>query len=797
MKLIFSKFDKPKTILLKYIVSFLHRVVSKSSSNRTSSKLLSEVFVPLLSCFPVGKTISGSGLLLKGIIEHPEWIEYKISINYLSQIIDDCLFVEDFEDYSFPVSLNSVEGLHRGHIYISNYRLVFKQRNRADGVKIPDFSLPLASISSITGKTKDKFELVIKSKDGKSIAFVFQFLQEYQKLLNIISCYNMPQSIHMLFAFTYGLFYHHYHPSSISLSNIKLNTSLPSSTSSINTSGLPSSTSSISISELKQSALPSSTSIPYSLSSLQEKSIISRKNTAQSSLGGSSQPLPSPMGTPSQSKVILESRSLSQPHTGSSSGIIRRSRDISPNHNTRLSSADLYLPINTIQLSTSPTSSTARSNQGTPGNSSQQTQMQGSSSQHHAHAHAHAHPHGLSLKNSIELFKNSLISNYYQDDIINLRETTWGEYDCIEEYFRQGLLIPIQWYSISCSLCKSYPKDIIIPKSMKDDHIHRLSKNYYEYCFPTLVYYNAISSACLLRSTLMIQNIPVNQASSIQSNANLMKSTTATSAATSNISSNNINSLNVDARNRISAAYATADIDKLMYFDSIIQLLPNQILHSFSFTSNKHDSSTSTSSSNSQYLKNQKQSSFYINQLSSPTPNVPSTQKQRANKHLSLGRNTKNSLLSNYSINSQGSSNISNSNAIHNKNKHETFTFGDSTLIYKTLCSIVHEDHTSANSRIAIHQWISSICELLTISSTISNKISSGESVLIEDNEMNHFIIMSLSMLMNDPYYCTLKVFKILIEHVWIRFGYPFAKFCGYTTLDQPVSSASDSISIF
>src|SRR3990167_6062710 len=606
MKLIFSKFDKPKTILLKYIVSFLHRVVSKSSSNRTSSKLLSEVFVPLLSCFPVGKTISGSGLLLKGIIEHPEWIEYKISINYLSQIIDDCLFVEDFEDYSFPVSLNSVEGLHRGHIYISNYRLLFKQRNRADGVKIPDFSLPLASISSITGKTKDKFELVIKSKDGKSIAFVFQFLQEYQKLLNIISCYNMPQSIHMLFAFTYGLFYHHYHPSSISLSNIKLNTSLPSSSTSINTSGLPSSTSSISISELKQS-----------------------------SLGGSSQPLPSPMGTPSQSKVILESRSLSQPHTGSSSSIIRRSRDISPNHNTRLSSADLYLPINTIQLSTSPTSSTSRSNQGTPGNSSQQTQMQGSSS--HNHPGAHAHPHGLSLKNSIELFKNSLISNYYQDDIINLRETTWGEYDCIEEYFRQGLLIPIQWYSISCSLCKSYPKDIIIPKSMKDDHIHRLSKNYYEYCFPTLVYYNAISSACLLRSTLMIQNIPVNQASSIQSNANLMKSTTATSAATSNISSNNINSLNVDARNRISAAYATADIDKLMYFDSIIQLLPNQILHSFSFTSNKHDSSTSTSSSNSQYLKNQKQSSFYINQLSSPTPNVPSTQKQRANKHLSLG----------------------------------------------------------------------------------------------------------------------------------------------------------------
>src|SRR3990167_10412750 len=62
---------------------------------------------------------------------------------------------------------------------------------------------------------------------------------------------------------------------------------------------------------------------------------------------------------------------------------------------------------------------------------------------------------------------------------------------------------------------------------------------------------------------------------------------------------------------------------------------------------------------------------------------------------------------------------------------------------------------------------------------------------------MNHFIIMSLSMLMNDPYYCTLKGFKILIEHVWIRFGYPFAKFCGYTTLDQPVSSASDSISIF
>ena len=107
-------------------------------------------------------------------------------------------------------------------------------------------------------------------------------------------------------------------------------------------------------------------------------------------------------------------------------------------------------------------------------------------------------------------------------------------------------------------------------------------------------------------------------------------------------------------------------------------------------------------------------------------------------------------------------------------------SFQESKELLKTLYSSILDDHDSPTTKLSIHQWLSSISQLLSSSSYLAMKVYKGSAVLVEDDHEVSFILISLAMIMLDPYYRTILGFQVLIEHVWIRFNFPFLSASGF-----------------
>ena len=104
-------------------------------------------------------------------------------------------------------------------------------------------------------------------------------------------------------------------------------------------------------------------------------------------------------------------------------------------------------------------------------------------------------------------------------------------------------------------------------------------------------------------------------------------------------------------------------------------------------------------------------------------------------------------------------------------------TFHDVEESYLSLREGIFNGVGSMKFTNAVKTWVSNIGEMILSSHSLSGIIEKGDHLLIEDNGTGNFRLISLILLQNDPFYRTITGFFVLIEHVWIRFGYSFAEF--------------------
>ena len=211
-------FTSFNVLLLKSLCTFLSRVAAHSDTNRMTSKQLSIIFLPLISPFQSElKMSSGVTILLEVLIDNPDWIPKKQHPNFvksnivnattLADVLPTLLLTEEVQWEIEPVSNVGPDGQIPGSLFISNYRMIFHPKSRADGTARPDIHLPLASILQLEKKGKEKNELIIKSKNILILNLIFSTMTDCQNVYEYIKIYTPPQSLHSIFAYTYGLFY--------------------------------------------------------------------------------------------------------------------------------------------------------------------------------------------------------------------------------------------------------------------------------------------------------------------------------------------------------------------------------------------------------------------------------------------------------------------------------------------------------------------------------------------------------------------------------------------------------------
>uniref|UniRef100_A0AC35U8W4 UDENN domain-containing protein n=1 Tax=Rhabditophanes sp. KR3021 TaxID=114890 RepID=A0AC35U8W4_9BILA len=122
---------------------------------------------------------------------------------------------------------------------------------------------------------------------------------------------------------------------------------------------------------------------------------------------------------------------------------------------------------------------------------------------------------------------------------------------------------------------------------------------------------------------------------------------------------------------------------------------------------------------------------------------------------------------------------ITQGNIIHNN---------DNTLVPTPNINVqngVLIQHSSTVAEIYDSEWIASILNLLTLSSTIGNLIESQNASIalcIEDGSDATCQISSLTQLLLDPFYRTFAGFQILIEKEWLSFGHRFSYRLNHST---------------
>ena len=89
------------------------------------------------------------------------------------------------------------------------------------------------------------------------------------------------------------------------------------------------------------------------------------------------------------------------------------------------------------------------------------------------------------------------------------------------------------------------------------------------------------------------------------------------------------------------------------------------------------------------------------------------------------------------------------------------------------------------------------ISEMLVASVRLTEKVQQGRSLVVEDDGFTSFALISLTMLMSDPYYRTIAGFQVLIEHVWIRYGFPFASSFGFGSATLQASTDVRTRAVF
>ena len=193
-----------RLLLLKYIISFLSRLLQHSEYNKTTSKILAEELCPVISS--ESKTMNIN--LFKLLIEHPEFVPKKAHTDY-SNIVPQIVFAEEIIFYSDQVAYIGDEGHCEGILFISNFKLIFNSRPRADGSERPVVLLPLASILSLEKKeSKEKTERIvtIRTKTNLLVKLLFATNQSYSDVMDILNLFTIPQPVNLLFAYQAGLY---------------------------------------------------------------------------------------------------------------------------------------------------------------------------------------------------------------------------------------------------------------------------------------------------------------------------------------------------------------------------------------------------------------------------------------------------------------------------------------------------------------------------------------------------------------------------------------------------------------
>ena len=207
-------------IMLKHVCNFLHRVASHSSTNRMDYASLAEIFGPLITPFEGESKIPPDALaLVTLLIENPDWVPKKqhppvikslssdlldSNLTGLSSVIPYLYLTEEIMCEHPSVTLVCHKALpFEGHLYISNYRLLYHYSSKIEGTL---FELPLNTIHSIRRQKKDSEDFVIEGKNLTTYHFQFPSPEDCQRVMDKIT-EIIPTSINQLFTFTYRLFF--------------------------------------------------------------------------------------------------------------------------------------------------------------------------------------------------------------------------------------------------------------------------------------------------------------------------------------------------------------------------------------------------------------------------------------------------------------------------------------------------------------------------------------------------------------------------------------------------------------
>lgn len=94
----------------------------------------------------------------------------------------------------------------------------------------------------------------------------------------------------------------------------------------------------------------------------------------------------------------------------------------------------------------------------------------------------------------------------------------------------------------------------------------------------------------------------------------------------------------------------------------------------------------------------------------------------------------------------------------------------------------LRDDYRRFHSDIAASEWMYYIGLILTASIRQANILTQGESLICHcsDGWDRTSQVVSITKLLLDPYYRTIKGFAILIEQEWLSFGHKFSERCGH-----------------
>ncbi|XP_064392671.1 myotubularin-related protein 4-like isoform X2 [Halichondria panicea] len=108
--------------------------------------------------------------------------------------------------------------------------------------------------------------------------------------------------------------------------------------------------------------------------------------------------------------------------------------------------------------------------------------------------------------------------------------------------------------------------------------------------------------------------------------------------------------------------------------------------------------------------------------------------------------------------------------------------------------TLISEDQTNYLSSMEGTQWLSYLCQLLSVASDVVGVVNNDHSpspilVHCSDGWDRTTQIITLAEILLDPYYRTIKGFRVLVEREWVGFGHRFSDRCGHVTEDSNARS--------